>query len=221
MKTDLPQGLSMSEAEILNALRSDLAILKLTAQVKVLGSRLEIQARHAPGHAIKYDQVARFLRESLRGQQARNHPAFVGIQAVTVMIGVEGDPRFLYNATANLDVTEAGDREAETIDITSSAPTANPRQAETLYFDRQQGLAQSPGIPDSPAEVDPDAETLVVGRRPQMDSTSASLAKGSAPTAPQASPSPAGRNTSTVRLPWIVGGIVVAVVVLILVFVLS
>ncbi|MEN9220644.1 MAG: hypothetical protein Q6K08_07545, partial [Thermostichales cyanobacterium GMQP_bins_62] len=146
----------MSEAEIERCLQADLDILKLKAQVKVLGSRLEIQARHAPGHTLKYDQAARLLRGSLRAQQGR-HPALTGIETVTIMIGIQGDPQFLYNATVNLNASEAGDREAETIDL-DAAPVASP-QAETVYFDREKHKPSPP-----PADPDPEAETLVVGR---------------------------------------------------------
>jgi len=207
----------MSEAEILHSLRSDLAILKLTAQVKLLGSRLEIQARHVPSHPVKYDQVARFLREGLRSQKARNHPAFTGIQMVTVMIGVEGDPRFLYNATVNLDAAEAGDRDAETMDIDSvaSRPTSSSYQAETLYFDRQQEIAQPTEIPS--VERDPDAETLVIGRRAMETQQSPAQAGALATAQPSPPDAPARTRGSSQSTALIVGVVVVIILILVVV----
>lgn len=205
----------MSEAEILHSLRSDLAILKLTAQVKLSGSQLVIQARHAPSNPVKYDQVARFLRESLRSQRGRNHPALRGIQMVTVMIGVEGEPHFLYNVTVNLDTKEGGDRDAETMDIDTavSLPTANPHQAETIYFDRQQELDQ----PMPSDELDPEADTLVFGRIKTRD-VPQKTAQASLATPPSSPPVPPVRsNTASVPLPLIVGAVIAAVVVLLLV----
>ncbi|GAB4211697.1 MAG: hypothetical protein OHK0012_04620 [Synechococcales cyanobacterium] len=201
----------MGEAEILQALQNNLAHFGVKAAAKVTGSSVQIVVASPPGQVVDYDALSRLIRVDLRALRGRN-TTFSSLRGVLLVGRVEGDTQEKYRNISDLDASEAMDREGETISV-------------SFEFDRGPAsptmAAPIPAPAPPPVTIDPDAQTLIAHPRRPLPAVPSSLPVPSAPH-PVPAPRPQAALTPSAGfpiVPVIIGGVVVLVLILLVVFV--